>query len=267
MRSFRGAWPICKRELHSYFVSPVAYALTAIFWLAESVFFVSILNFWAAEGRNADARAQEFGAAGNLLNVPAMVCGNFLDVTSLMLLFIIPIIAMGLLSEEKRRGTMELLLTSPVSNGGILLGKFMGAYTFLLFMLAPTYLFQFVMAYYGDNEPGMFLTGYVGLALMSAAMLAATLWVSSVTKNQVVSAFAGYGTLMVFWFIDAPANLLPSVWQDLVRWMSIHDHFGDFRVGVLSLRDFNFFFWFLLFFLFLTHTVLESIRWRGVRSS
>jgi len=73
--------------------------------------------------------------------------------------------------------------------------------------------------------------------------------------------------LMIFWFIDAPANLLPSVWQDLVRWMSLNDHFGDFRVGVLSLRDFNFYFWFALLFLFLTHTVLGSIRWRGVRSS
>ncbi len=267
MKAFRGAWPICKRELHSYFVSPVAYALTAIFWLAEGVFFVSILNYWAAQGRNADARAQEFGADGNVLNVPAMVAGSFLDVTVLMLLFVIPIIAMGLLSEEKRRGTMELLLTSPVANGGILMGKFLGAFAFLLFMLAPTYFFQFVMSYYGDNEPGMFTTGYTGIVLMAAAMLAATLWVSSVTKNQIVSAFGGYGILMIFWFIDAPANLLPSVWQDLVRWMSLNDHFGDFRVGVLSLRDFNFYFWFALFFLFLAHTVLGSIRWRGVRSS
>lgn len=267
MKSFRGAWPICKRELHSYFVSPVAYALTAIFWLAEGVFFLSILNYWAAQGRTADARAQEFGADGNLLNVPAMVAGSFLDVTVLMLLFIIPIIAMGLLSEEKRRGTMELLLTSPVANGGILLGKFMGAYLFLLFMLAPTYFFQFLMAYFGDNEPGMFVTGYVGLAMMSAAMLAATLWVSSVTKNQIVSAFGGYGVLMIFWFIDAPANLLPSMSQGVVRWMSLNEHFGDFRVGVLSLRDFNFYFWFALLFLFLAHAALGSIRWRGVRSS
>jgi ABC-2 type transport system permease protein len=267
MKSFRGAWAICKRELHSYFVSPVAYALLAIFWLAEGVFFVSILNFWAAQGRNADARAQEYGVDGNLLNVPAMVTGSFLDVTALVLVFVIPIIAMGLLSEEKRRGTLDLLLTSPVSNGGILWGKFLGAYTFLLFMLTPPFLFQFVMAHYGSNEPGMFATGFLGLALMCAAMLAAALWVSSITKNQVVSAFAGYGTLLVFWFIDAPANLLPTVWQDAARWLSINDHFGDFRVGVVSLRDLNYFLWFLLFFLFLTHTALESIRWRGVRSS
>jgi ABC-2 type transport system permease protein len=267
MKFFRGAWPICKRELHSYFVSPIAYALTAIFWLAEGVFFVSILNYWAAQGRTADARIQEYGTEGNLLNVPAMVAGSFLDVTVLMLLFIIPIISMGLLSEEKRRGTMDLLLTSPVANGGILLGKFMGAYTFLLFMLAPTYFYQFVMAYYGANEPGMFATGYVGIALMAAAMLAATLWVSSITSNQVVSAFGGYGVVMIFWFIDAPANLLPSVWQSMVRWMSLNDHFSDFRVGVLSLRDFNYYVWFALLFLFLTHTVLERIRWRGVRDS
>jgi len=267
MKSFRGAWAICKRELHSFFVSPVAYAVTAIFWLAEGAFFVSILNYWAAQGRTADAQAQEFGPDGNLLNVPAMVCGSFLDVTALMLLFIVPIIGMGLIAAEKRRGTMELLLTSPVSNAGILLGKFLGAYAFLIFMLAPTFLYQFVMEYYGDNEPGMFITGYLGLALMAGGMLGATLWVSSVAKNPIVSAFGSYGVLMVFWFIDAPANLLPNVWQDFVRWMSIHNHFSDFRVGVLSLRDVNYFLWFGLFFFFLAYTVLESIRWRGVRSS
>jgi ABC-2 type transport system permease protein len=267
MRFLRGTWAICKRELHSYFVSPVAYALLAIFWLAEGVFFVSILNYWAAQGRNADARAAEYGADGNLLNVPAMVAGNFLDVTALVLMFVVPIIAMGLLSEEKRRGTMDLLLTSPVSNAGIMWGKFLGAYSFLLFMLLPPFLFQFVMEYYGDNEFGTFATGFLGIALMTASMLAATLWVSSITKNQVVSAFAGYGVLMVFWFIDAPANLLPTVYQDAVRWLSIHNHFGDFRVGVVSGRDLNFFLWFPAFFLFLTHTALESIRWKGVRSS
>ena len=267
MNALRGTWPICKRELHGYFVSPVAYAVAAIFWLAEGAFFMAILNYWAVQGRNADARVQEFGPEGNLLNVPAMVTGNFLDITALMLLFIVPIIGMGLISGEKRRRTMELLLTSPVSNAGILCGKFLGAYIFLALVLAPTYLFQFVMAYYGANEPGMFATGYVGLLLMAAAMLAGTLWVSSVTSNQIVSAFGGYGLLLVFWFIDAVANLLPGIWQDAVRWLSLNHHFGDFRVGVLSLRDFNYFFWFAVVFLFFTYTALESIRWRGVRSS
>ena len=102
---------------------------------------------------------------------------------------------------------------------------------------------------------------------MAAGLLAATMWVSAVAKNPIVSAFGGYGVLLLFWFVDAPANFFPHIWQDFVRWLSLYDHFGDFRVGVLSLRDFNFYVWFSLFFLFLAPAVLESIRWRGVRSS
>lgn len=267
MSGWRGAWAICKRELHSYFVSPVAYAVMAIFWLAEGAFFLSILNYWALQGRNADVRAEQFGAEGNLLNVPAMIAGSFMDITAWMLLFIIPIVAMRLLAEEKKLRTMELLLTSPVSNAAIMMGKFCSAFVFLVVVLVPTFLFQFLLAGFGANEPGIFLTGYLGLLLMAAGMLAATLWVSAITENQTVAAFGGYGLLLVFWFIDAPANLLPPVSQDAVRWLSINNHFGDFRVGVISLRDLNYFFWLIAVFLFFTHTALESIRWRGVRSS
>ena len=262
----RGAWAICKRELHSYFVSPVAYAVMAIFWLAEGAFFISILNYWALQGREADVRAEQFGADGNLLNVPAMVGGSFLDITAWLLLFTLPIVSMALLAEEKRRRTMELLLTSPVSSGGILLGKFMGAYGFLLLLLTPTFFFQFLMQAFGANEPAIFGAGYLGLLLLSAAMLSGTLFVSSLTESQIVAAFGGYGLLLIFWFIDAPANLLPSIWQDGVRWLSLDGHFRDFRVGVISLRDLNYYFCFSALFLFLTHMVLESIRWRGVRS-
>lgn len=267
MRSLKGAWAICKRELHSYFVSPVAYAIMALFWLAEGGVFMSILNWGVYSGRRADARIEQFGEQGNLLNVPALVAGSFIDWTALMLLFIVPIVAMGLLSEEKRRRTMELLLTSPVSNAGILAGKFAGAMVFLTLLLAPTFFFQFLLTAFGANEPAVWITGYVGLLLMTAAMLAGAMLVSALTQSQIVAAFGGYGLLLIFWFIDAPANLLSNpVWQDFVRWMSLEAHMNDFRVGVLSLRDVNYYFVFVTLFLFLTHMVLESIRWRGVRS-
>lgn len=262
----RGAWAICKREFHSYFVSPVAYAVMTIFWLAEGAFFLSILNYWALQGRQADVRIEQFGAEGNTLNVPAMIGGSFLDITAWLLLFIVPIVAMALLAEEKRRRTMELLLTSPVSNAGIMWGKFLGAYAFLVVLLAPTFLYQFILAGFGAAEPSVWITGYLGLLLMAAAMLAGTLFVSALTDSQIVAAFGGYGLLLIFWFLDAPANLLPSIWGDAVRWLAIYTHFGDFRVGVISLRDINYFLCFIVVFLYLTHTVLESIRWRGVRS-
>ena len=262
-----GAWAICKRELHSYFVSPVAYAVMAIFWIAEGAFFISIMNYWAVQGRQADIRAQEFGSAGNLLNVPAQIGGSFLDITALVLLFIVPIVAMGLLAEEKKRRTMELLLTSPVSNAGILLGKFLGGFGFLFVVLMPTFLYQYLPTAFGAGDPAVWISGYLGLLMMAAAMLAGTLFVSSITSNQLVAAFGGYGLLLVFWFIDAPANLLMNpIWQDVVRWLSLYNHFGDARVGVISLRDVNYFFCFITVFLYLTHMALESIRWRGVRS-
>lgn len=262
----RGAWAICKREFHSYFVSPVAYAIMAIFWLAEGSFFLSILNYWAHQGRQADVRAEQLGTEDNALNVPAMIGGSFLDVTAWLLLFIVPIVAMALLAEERRRRTMELLLTSPVSNAGIMWGKFCGAYAFLLLLLAPTFCYQFILAGFGAAEPSVWISGYLGLLLMAAAMLAGTLFVSALTESQIVAAFGGYGLLLIFWFFGALANLLPGIWQDAVRWLDMYSHFGDFRVGVISLRDINYYFCFSAVFLYLTHTVLESIRWRGVRS-
>lgn len=267
MTGLKGTWAIAKRELHSYFVSPVAYAIMTLFWLAEGVFFMSILNWGIYEGRRADVAIEQFGAEGNLLNVPALVAGSFLDITTWLLLFIVPIVGMGLLAEEKRRRTMELLLTSPVTNAGILAGKFLGAYVFLLAVLAPTFLYQLVPAAFGGNEPSIWATGYLGLAALAAAMLAGALLVSALTSSQIVAAFGAYGLLLLFWFIDAPANLLANpVWQDLVRWLSLSMHFNDFRVGVISLRDVNFYFCFSAVALFLAHMALESIRWRGVRS-
>ena len=262
----KGAWAICKRELHSYFVSPVAYAVMAVFWVAEGAFFVSIMNFWSLQGRQADIRIEQFGAEGNALNVPAVLSSAFLDITSWMLLFIVPIVAMGLLSEEKRRRTMELLLTSPVTNAGIMWGKFLGAYAFLLLLVAPMFLYQYVLVYFGANEPGVWVSEFAGLALMAAAMLAGALFISALTESQIVAAFGGYGLLLIASFMDAVSNLLPSIWRDLVLWLSIYDHFRAFRLGVITSRDVNYFVRFTLLSLFLTHAALESIRWRGVRT-
>lgn len=267
MRSLKASWAIAKREMHSFFVSPVAYAIMALFWLAEGIFFLSILNHGAYLGRQTDLRAEQLGAAGNVFNVPAYVAGSFLDITTWLLLFVVPIVAMGLLAEEKRRRTMELLLTSPVTNLGILAGKFLGAYAFLVLLLAPTYLYQLLLHAFGANEPMVWLTGYLGLLLLSAALLAGALLISALTSSQIVAAFGAYGLLLVLWFLDAPANLLTSpIWQDAVRWMSLSGHFADFKVGVVSLRDVNYYLCFVTVALFLTHMVLESIRWRGVRS-
>jgi ABC-2 type transport system permease protein len=261
----RGAWAICKRELHSYFVSPVAYAVMATFWLVEGAIFISILDWAAHEGRRADLRIEQLGPDGNLFNVPAVVAGSFLETSSWLLLFVIPIVGMALLAQEKRRRTMELLLTSPVSNAGIMWGKFIGAYLFVLFVIAPTFFYQYLLQAFGANEPRVWITGYLGLALMAAAMLAATLFISSLTESQTVAAFGSYGLLLLFWFAGAPANLLPSVWRDAVRWLSLSEHFSGFRVGVIALRDMTYYGAFAIFFLFLTHMILESIRWRGVR--
>ena len=262
----RAAWAICKRELHSYFVSPVAYALMTLFWLAEGSFFISILNYGAYRGHQADVLIEKYGPDEFSVNVPALIADNFLQVTAWLLLFIVPIIAMALLAGERRRGTMELLLTAPVTNAGIMWGKFLGAFIFLVMLLVPTFAFQGFLVAYGSNDFAPWLTGYLGLLLLSAAMLAGAMFVSAITESQVVAAFCGYGLLIIFWFMDALGNLLPHVWQETVRWLSLYDHFTDFRLGVISLRDINYYFCFTLVFMFLTHMILESIRWRGVRS-
>lgn len=169
---------------------------------------------------------------------------------------------MGLLTDERRKGTMELLLTSPVRPLELTLGKFLGALMLVLIMLLPTLAYFPFMAQGGDWEPGVVLAGYTGLVLLAATEIAIGLFISSLSENVLVSAIATYSVLILLNFVDASASAARSIWVDFIQFLSFYTHNLEFARGVIALRDITYYAGFLALSLFLAQRSIESIRFK-----
>ena len=237
---------LTRREVSSFFVSPIAYVATALFLV--------IAGFFFAFG---DFRP----------GAPAAMRAIF-EVMMIILVFIIPILTMRSLAEERRSGTLESLLTAPVTDTQVVLAKFLGCWLMYLFMLAPTLLYVILLAAYGHPEYGPILSGYLGLALLGGLYVAVGLLASSLTSNQVISAVISFVVLIALALL-APwiATVLPSeAWgiplRGIVQRTSVRLHYADFSQGVVDLVHIIYFVSLTLYCLFLTVKVLESRRWR-----
>ncbi len=236
----RKVWTIASHELGRYFASPIAYLVTAAF-LAVSGYLFSLLVLYL---RQATLRPLFFN-----LNV--------------ILLFIAPILTMRLLAEERRSGTLELLLTAPVRDGELVLGKFLAAWSFLTFMLLMTLSYPLLLLWLGEPDPWPLVTGYLGVWLLGGACLAFGLLTSALTQNQIVAAVLGIGGLILFWLIDAVQGVWTGPVGRAVAYLSLSAHFPDFVRGVIDLRHVLYYLSFLAASLFLTVRVVESQRWNG----
>jgi len=252
-------WPIFKKEVRLYFASPVAYVVFTIFLLISGYFFYSIFaffNFMSMQSAMNPALARD-------LNVTEGVMRPLFSNISVVMLLLMPILTMRLFAEEKKTGTIELLLTYPVRDGEVLLGKYAAAVVLYLLMLLFTALYPGMLAYFARLEWGPLLTGYLGLVLMGAAFLAIGVLVSSLTENQIVAAVATFGALLIFWVIGWSADLAGPGWGKLLSHLSILEHFDGFAKGVIDTKDVVYYLDFTVLALFLTLRSLESKRWRG----
>ena len=186
---------IAHRELRSYFVSPIAYVVVGLFALLYGYFYVASLAFMV----QFSSQAGMFGGGPQTVNVNEFMIRPLLSNTAIILLFILPFLTARAYAEEKRSGTIELLLTSPLSDMEIILGKFCGAFALFLLMLSVTAVHMGVLFWYGDPELGSILSGYLGLALMGGSFIALGLLVSSATRNQVVAGVGTFSLLLLFW--------------------------------------------------------------------
>jgi ABC-2 type transport system permease protein len=236
----RNTLAIAQRELKTYFVSPVAYVVTAFFLLIAGYLFAAIL----LQSNEATLRYLQ----SNL---------------SVIWLFVTPFLTMRLLAEEQRTGTIELLLTNPVREFEVVLGKYLGALTFLLFMLAFT-LYYPALLYFLNGTPdiGPMAAGYLGILLQAGAFLAVGLLASSFTDNQMISAILTFAFLLVLWLADAVANSIGSPAREIFRYLSITQHFQDFPRGVIDTTHIVFFLSVVVGALALTMLSLQSRRWR-----
>ena len=198
------------------------------------------------------------------MDMPGMITRGFLSTMSVILLFVMPMLTMGLFSEEKKRGTIELLLTSPLTDLEVVLGKFFAGVTFFLILLLTTWIPTGFLYLYSSPASGPIFTAYLGLLLYGLALIAIGLFISTLTENQLIAAVVSFGTIMVLWLVDVLANNADSTTgKAVLTYLSILSHLDDFMKGVLSTSHIIFYMSLMLVALFLTYRSIDSLRWRG----
>jgi ABC-2 type transport system permease protein len=233
------ALTIARKELTTYFVSPVAYVVTAFFLVVAGFFFYFILYF-----------SREASLRGLFSNV------------AIVLLFVGPGLTMRLLAEEQRMGTIELLLTAPVRDWEVVVGKFIASLAFYTFMLALTILYPIILMRFGNPDIGPILSGYLGMLLLGATFLAAGVLTSSLTQNQVVAFIVAFAILLILWLADAAGNAIGGQVGNVLNYLSIAAHFDDFTKGVIDTSHLIYYLSLIAAFLFLATRVMEARRWR-----
>ena len=197
------------------------------------------------------------------VNINEMVIRPLFDDMSIILLLIVPLLTMRLLAEEKKTGTIELLLTYPIRELAVLLGKYLATLLVLLVFLAATVIYIFLLSWVGDLEWGPVLTGYGGLVLMTAGFVSLGLFASALTQNQIIAAVVGFGALLMFWIIGWAGSVSGPVVGKVVNYLSLLEHMEPFTKGVLDSRDLIYYLNFSVFFIFLTLRYLDSKKIRG----
>ncbi len=248
---------ICRKELRSYFASPIAYAVLAIFGLIFGwVFFNASRDFVRFT-----FQAQAMG--GGSVNINDQIIRPLLGFASTISLFMVPMITMRLFAEEKRMGTMELLMTSPVRDWEIIVGKWMGAMLLYLCVLAMSMINVALLFAWGKPDLKPVLIGYLGLLLQGGTLLAIGALISTMTRNQIIAGIATFFVSLLLWLFSWLTAWDNTAAAQVVNYLSIVTHFENFAKGVLDTRDVVFYVSMIFFGLFLTSRSLESLRWRA----
>lgn len=232
---------VLSRELRSYLSTPMAWVVAAVFLALGGTFFVAYL----ASTAYADTSLR-----------------GFLEAAQYLVLLFSSVLTMRLVAEERKLGTWELLLTVPVRDAAVILGKYLSALTVLLGMLALTLYFPVMLLVFGDPDIGPLVTSYVGLVLLGAAAMAVGLFASSVTANQLVAAVLSGGVLAALWFLGSVAEVVPGAAGELLGYLSLSTHFPGFARGILDTQAVVYYLSLAALFLFLAVRSMESDRWR-----
>jgi len=247
---------IAQKELRSYFSSPMAYIVIGFFLLPFGVFFYLYLHDFVS-------RSLQMAQFGGAMNINQQVIRGVLQNASVIILFIMPMITMRTYSEEKRSGTIELLLTSPVSDFEIILGKFFGALGLYVAMLAVTLLYIAVLFVYGNPEWRPLAAAYLGLLLMGGAFVSLGLLISSTTGNQIVAGVVTFVVFLMLWIIGWFADSAGPTIGPITQYLSITEHFDDFAKGIIDTKHVIYYLSLITFGLFLTSKSVDTERWRG----
>ena len=247
------------KELKLYFISPVAYAVGAVFLIIVGFLFYNIVAIFARQSLQF-MRLQ--GITPQLDIHEAVFRPTFLNM-GVVLLLVMPILTMRLFAEEKKLKTVELLMTSPLTITEIVLGKYLAALLVYATLLALTFSMPVLIGFYSAIDWSPLGTSYLGLLLLGGAFLAVGLFSSSLTENQIIAAVISLGVLVCLWMLSiAVRTVSSSTLGGLLTYLSLYEHLNHFIRGLLDTSDFIFYLSFIAFGLFLTHRVVESQRWK-----
>jgi ABC-2 type transport system permease protein len=249
---------IFKKEMKSYFASPIAYLLLTIFAVIFGFFFYTATRFFVLQGMQ-----MQMMGRGMPMDVNEYVIRPLLTNASVIGLFLIPMITMRLYAEEKRSGTIELLMTSPVRDLEIVLGKWLAALVLYAAILGISGINMGILFAFGRPDWKPILVGFLGLLLQGGCLLAIGIFISTMTRNQIIAGGATFAVCLMLWVLDWVSAYDQSAWGKVVSYLSVVTHFEPFAKGVIDTKDVVFYLSMIFFGLFLTARSVESLRWRS----
>jgi ABC-2 type transport system permease protein len=254
----RNVWIIWRKELGSYFVSPIAYVLLALWGFIFGYFFWVQLGGFLKYSMEMQMSGQMYP-----MNVNEQIIRPLLQNVAVISLFFVPLITMRLFAEEKRTGTIELLATSPIRDLEIIAGKWLAAMVLYGCMLAFTVVHFAFLFHYGNADWKPLSVAYLGLLLEGGVMLAVGTFLSSITKNQIIAGASTFGVLLLFWVFGWVSSYDNAPWAQVLSYLSLVEHSESFMRGVIDSKDVIFYAPLIFLGLFFTARSMESLRWRS----
>jgi ABC-2 type transport system permease protein len=254
----KNIWIICRKELRSYFVSPIAYILLIMFALIFGFFFWNSVGYFVNMAMASQMEGESFP-----MDLGEQIVRPLLSNINVIGLFFIPLITMRLFSEEKRTGTIELLATSPVKDYEIILGKWLAAVLMYMCMVASTMLDFVYLFKYGNPDWKPLVIGYLGLLLQAGGLIAIGTFISTLTRNQIIAGAITFGVCLLLWVLGWVSEYETATWAQVLSYLSVIRHFDSFVRGVIDSKDAIYDVTVIFLGLFFTARSMESLRWRS----
>jgi ABC-2 type transport system permease protein len=259
----RNILAVFQKEMRAYFVSPIAYVVFTVFLLISGYFFYSILRIFILQSMQSMQYASMYGMNMPAMNVNMQVIMPMFSNLGVIMLFILPMITMRLYSEEKKSGTLELLMTSPITEVETVLGKYLAALALYGLMVATSLIHVLILALNSNLDWGPVLLGYLGLLLLGGSFLSVGLLLSTLTENQIISAALTFGVFLLLWVISWASSFSGPIMGKVFDYISLMSHYSEFYKGVLDTKGLVFYASFIFLGIFLTLQSLESLKWRS----
>ncbi len=255
--NFKKSWTIATKDYRTYFTSPIAYIVIAGFLILMGwMFFFNLSHF-----NMQSLQYKQFGMGKSLSLTDGLIrplYGNM----NVILLFLVPFVTMRLFAEERKMQTLQLLMTAPLTLMEIIVGKFLSAFLLVATMVLLTLVYPVVLILFGNPDPGVIFTSYLGTLLLTGCYISMGVLFSSMTENQIVAGALTFAAGLFFWLVNWASQSAGPVFSDFLDYLSLIQHYNNFSQGIIDSTDVIFYLSFTGLGLFFTHRVLDSYRWR-----